>query len=220
MKKILVFASGTKDGGGSGFLEMIERSKTIPKILNAEIVAVVSNYKNGGVWEKATKHQIPFIYFPGPYTSENYQKILKENGADFVMCSGWLKKVYGLPEDKTINIHPGPLPKFGGKGMYGHYVHEAVMAAYHRGEITQTAVTMHFVDENYDEGPIIAKIPVLIREKDTPLTLAERVLKVEHNYQSIILNEILEGKIFLLPGRKVGFKNSTFPTSEENHLLF
>ena len=92
---------------------------------------------------------------------------LKNIRADFVMCSGWLKFVRGLDPARTVNIHPGPLPQFGGPGMYGHHVHEAVMAAYHRGEITQSALTMHFVDEiGYDNGQIIFQMPVLIRPDD------------------------------------------------------
>lgn len=182
-------------------------------------MAVVSNYEFGGVREKIDKLQIPFIYFPEPYTPENYQKIFKESQADYAMCSGWLKKVYGLPEGQTINIHPDPLPEFGGEGMYEHHVHKEVISAYRRGEILQTAVTIHFLNEEYDRGPIIAQIPVLIRLEDTAETLAARVLKVEHNYQAIVLNEILQGKIFLQNG-KAGFVNSSVPPFRKNFLLF
>ncbi len=196
-KKIFVFASGDKTGGGSGFQEMVERSRTEPKILDAEIVGVASNHENGGVRQKALDLNIPFAFFPGPFTAENYQAIVKEFKADYIMCSGWLKPVVGLPEEKVINIHPGPLPRFGGKGMYGHHVHEAVIAAYKSGEITQTAVSMHFVNAEYDCGAGIVQIPVIIRPNDTAETLAARVLKVEHNYQSIVLNQIVHGNIIL-----------------------
>lgn len=206
-KRILVFASGDKIGGGSGFQEMVERSRTEPKILDAEIVGVVSNHKTGGVFQKSVALNIPFIYFPGPYTAENYKNMVAGFKADYVMCSGWLKPVAGLPEGKVINIHPGPLPRFGGKGMYGHHVHEAVIAAYRRGEITQSAISIHFVNEEYDRGAGIVRIPVLIRPEDTAETLAARVLKVEHNYQSLILNQIIRGEIFLSKERLVYFRN-------------
>lgn len=206
-KRILVFASGDKIGGGSGFQEMVERSRTKPAILDAEIVAVVCNYEYGGVWEKAKELNVPFIYFPGPYTAEAYQKIFKESQADYVMCSGWKKKVFGLKENLTINIHPGPLPRFGGKGMYGRNVHEAVIKAYRRGEIKQSAVSIHFVNPEYDKGKGIVQIPVPIRHNDSAETLAERVLKVEHNYQSLFLNEIVHRRIILNKLGNVLFEN-------------
>ncbi len=195
--RILVLASGDKTGGGSGFQEMVERSRTEPKILDAEIVGVASNHEGGGVYQKAQKLSVPFAFFPGSFTSENYQALVTKFNADYVMCSGWLKPVIGLPEKMVINIHPGPLPHFGGKGMYGHHVHEAVIKAYKKGELTQSAVSMHFVNEEYDRGAGIIQIPVLIRPDDDAETLAARVLKVEHNYQSLILNEIVHGRIFL-----------------------
>jgi phosphoribosylglycinamide formyltransferase-1 len=206
-KRILVFASGDKIGGGSGFQEMVERSRTKPAILDAEIVAVVCNYEHGGVWERAHQLEVPFIYFPGPYTAETYQKIFEESKADYVMCSGWKKKVFGLKENLTINIHPGPLPRFGGKGMYGRNVHEAVIKAYRRGEIQQSAVCIHFVNPDYDKGAGIVQIPVTIRHNDSAETLAERVLKVEHIYQSIILNEIVHRRIILNKLGNVLFEN-------------
>jgi phosphoribosylglycinamide formyltransferase-1 len=120
------------------------------------------------------------------------------------MCSGWLKFVRGLDPSKTVNIHPGPLPKFGGPGMYGHYVHEAVMAAYRRGEIIQSAVTMHFVDDvAYDNGPIIFQMPVLIRPDDDAETLAKRVNEKERAWQSHILNLVVHRYIYLSQGRVV-----------------
>lgn len=196
MKKILVFASGDKIGGGSGFQEMVERTRTTPAILKAEIIGVVSNHANGGLFQKARSLEIPFRHFPGPFTAEEYQRIIEEFQPDYIMCSGWLKPVLGIEEAMVINIHPGPLPQFGGKGMHGHHVHEAVMAAYHRREINQSAVSMHFVNSEYDRGSGIVQIPVLIRPDDTAETLAARALKVEHNYQSLVLNEVVHGRIF------------------------
>ena len=195
--RILVFASGSKDGGGSGFQEMVEFSRTTPAVLDAEIVGVISNHANGGVAQKAIALGIPFRHWNGPFNAEGYQVLVAEFKADYVMLSGWLKKVSGLVPAKTINIHPGPLPKFGGPGLYGHYVHEAVMAAYHRGEITQSAVSMHFVDDKYDHGANIVSFPVLIRENDTPETLAERVNEKERAIQSLVLNEVVNGRIWL-----------------------
>jgi phosphoribosylglycinamide formyltransferase-1 len=200
--KVLVFASGDEKGGGSGFQELVEFSRTRPPVLDAQIVGVVSNHQRGGVRRRADALHIPFEYWPGPFDPEGYRAFVKKYQADFVMCSGWLKFVRGLDPAKTVNIHPGPLPQFGGARMYGHFVHEAIMAAYHRGEITQSAVTMHFVDETaYDHGPIIFQMPVLIRPDDDAGTLAQRVNEKERAWQSHILNLVVHRHIYLKDGQ-------------------
>ncbi|MBU1558104.1 phosphoribosylglycinamide formyltransferase [Patescibacteria group bacterium] len=192
-KKLIVFSSGSKEGGGSGFKELVENMKT--GILDAEIVAVVSNHENGGVRKIADDYGIKFILFKGPYVAEEYQQIVEETGAGWVALSGWLKLVLGLDPQKTINIHPGRIPQFGGSGMYGHFVHEATIEAYKRGEVEYSAVTMHFVTEIYDDGPVFFEYPVWIRKDDTPETLAQRVNKIEHGWQSYITNLIVHEKI-------------------------
>ena len=202
-KKILVFASGDAEGGGSGFQEMVEFSRTTPPVLDAEIVGVVSNHATGGVFKKASKLGITFEHWAGPFTAEGYRYYMENFHADYVMCSGWLKFVRGLPIERTINIHPGPLPDFGGPGFFGHHVHEAVHKAFENGEIKQSAVTMHFVDDRvgYDRGPIICQLPVLIRPEDTPDTIGSRVNEKERLIQSIILNFVVNGKIYLDDGK-------------------
>jgi len=202
--RVLVFASGDEKGGGSGFQELVEFSRTNPPVLDAQIVGVISNHENGGVRRRADALRIPFEYWPGPFDANGYPAFIGKYQADFVMCSGWLKFVRGLDPAKTVNIHPGPLPRFGGPRMYGHYVHEAVMAAYRRGEITQSAVTMHFVDDvAYDNGPIIFRMPVLIRPDDDAETLAKRVNEKERAWQSYILNLVVHQYIYLRNGKVV-----------------
>ena len=202
--RVLVFASGDAKGGGSGFQELVEFSRTHPPVLDARIIGVISNHQNGGVRKKADALRIPFEYWPGPYDAKGYRGFVEKYQGDFVMCSGWLKFVRGLDAAKTVNIHPGPLPRFGGAGMYGHQVHEAVITAYRRGEITQSAVTMHFVDEAaYDHGPIIFQMPVLIRPEDDAETLAKRVNEKERAWQSHILNRVVHGQIYLKDGQVV-----------------
>ena len=129
------------------------------------------------------------------------------------MLSGWLKLVSGLDPARTINIHPGPLPRFGGPNLYGHYVHDAVMAAYQRGEITHSAVTMHFVDAVYDRGPIIFALPIPIEPGDTPATLAAKVNRAEHEWQPRVLNYVVHGQV-----RLVG-KEVVYETEELKRLL-
>jgi len=199
--RLLVFASGSKDSGGSGFQELVENTRT--SVLQADIVGVVSNHEYGGVRKRADKLDIPFHHMTKPFSAEAYSDIVGKFKADYVSLSGWLKMVYGLAPATTTNIHPGLLPKFGGKGLYGHYVHEAVIKAFQAGEITHSAVTMHFVDEEYDRGPIFFQYPVLIRQDDTPDTLAERVNKIEHRWQSYITNLVVHKQIRLENGQVI-----------------
>ncbi len=200
--RILVFASGSATGGGSGFQKMVEMSRGVDPVLDATIAGVVSHHGGGGVAAKAARLGIHFGHWTEPFEAQGYQDWVKTFEADYVMLSGWLKPVRGLDPARTVNIHPGPLPQFGGRGMYGHHVHESVMAAYHRGEITQSAVTMHFVtdppgDDPYDKGPIAQMIRVEIQPDDTPETLALRVNACEHTWQSLVLNWIVHGEIWL-----------------------
>lgn len=216
--RIWVLAAGDATGGGSGFQEMVEYTRTVPAILSAEIVGVTSNHPSGGVFKKARALGMGdiFDYWPGPYAAVNYLNRFFGFGADYVMCSGWLKPVSGLDPAKTINIHPALLPEFGGKGIHGSHAHDAVMAAYMLGKVKQSGVTMHFVTDYekqklqgvkdpYDKGPIIARFPVLIRHEDTPETLAKRVNEVERVMQSRVLDLIVNGHIWLEDDKAVRY---------------
>lgn len=192
--KLLVFASGTREGGGSGFENLVASSRA--GRLEAEVVAVVSNHAAGGVRSRADRLAVPFIHFAGPWDAAGYRAIAGRTGADFVALSGWLKHVDGLDPGRTFNIHPGPLPGFGGPGLYGRRVHEAVLAAYRAGRIDATAVSMHFVGEAYDEGaPIVYRGFLPIRDDDTVDTLAARVHALEHRRQPEITHLIVQGAI-------------------------
>lgn len=210
---ILVFASGTKNGGGSGFETLVRAARARPPILDAWIGGVITNHFAGGVWQRAKALGIPAQYWVGPYLAQGYRNFVEYFSADYVVLSGWLKLVAGLNPARTINIHPGPLPRFGGPKNYGHFVHEAVMAAYHRGEITHSAVTMHFVDEKYDRGPVLFARPVPIEPGDTPETLAARVNRAEHEWQPRVLNYVVHGQV-----RLVG-KEVVYETAELRRLL-
>ncbi len=203
---ILVFASGTKSGGGSGFETMVRAARSQPPSLDAWICGVVTNHFAGGVWQKSQELGIPAAYWVGPYLARGYKNFVRYFNADYVMLSGWLKLVAGLDPSRTINIHPGPLPRFGGPNLFGHHVHEAVLAAYHRGEISHSAVTMHFVDEKYDRGPVFFSQPVPIEPDDTPETLAARVNRVEHEWQSRVLNYVVHEQV-RLAGAKVVYES-------------
>lgn len=210
---ILVFASGSKTGGGSGFETMVRAARARPPRLDAWICAVITNHFAGGVWQRANALGIPAEYWAGPYLAQGYRNFVRYFQADYIMLSGWLKLVAGLDPARTINIHPGPLPRFGGPQLYGHYVHEAVLAAYHRGEITHSAVTMHFVDERYDRGPIFFALPVPIEPDDTPESLAAKVNRAEHEWQPRVLNYVVQGQVRLV-GQEV-----VYETAELQRLL-
>src|SRR3989344_4575895 len=142
--RIIVFASGTKDGGGSGFENLVEATKS--GVLDADIVAIVSSNEYGGVRERAERLGVPFVYFPRPFDAEHYssvlQKIAIEKNELWIALAGWLKLVKGLDPTKTFNIHPALLSqlggRFGGSGMWGRHVHEAVKAALDAGEIKRS----------------------------------------------------------------------------------
>ncbi|MFZ2089788.1 MAG: formyltransferase family protein [Desulfobaccales bacterium] len=202
---VLVFASGTKTGGGSGFETLVRAARTRPPVLHAFICGVVTSQPDGGVWQRARALGVRPHYWGGPYTAKGYQNFVKYFGADYVMLSGWLKLAAGLNPARTINIHPGPLPRFGGPNLYGHRVHEAVLAAFHRGEITHSAVSMHFVDEAYDRGAIICTVPVPIEKDDTPATLAARVNRAEHEWQPRVLNLVVQEKVRMV-GQEVVYE--------------
>lgn len=190
MKNLLVFASGTKDGGGSGFETLVHASRS--GVLEAHIIGVVSNHEHGGVRVRADRLGIPFTFFTGVSAAE-YQEVAKD--ADYVALSGWLRLTRGLDPRTTFNIHPAPLPAFGGKNMYGIHTHTAVLEAYKRGEVTHSAVSMHFVTDAFDEGPVFFRVSVPIEPTDTPETLAHRVNEIEHRYQPEITNKVVRGEI-------------------------
>ena len=203
--KVLVFASGTPAGGGSGF-ENLVRQADLGDLgrFDAHIVGVVSNYREGGVSQRALRRRVRFFYFPAPWDTESYQRLAAESGADFFLLSGWLKYVVGLDPARTFNIHPGNLPRFGGGGMHGARVHEATMSAFWTGTVQHSAVCMHFISphnpkkacaEQYDRGPVFLRQQVLIKPSDTAETLARRVHKVEHLMQPEISNLVVHGEI-------------------------
>lgn len=195
--QLLIFASGTKEGGGSGFENLVQASRHGQ--LHADIVGVVSNHEHGGVRTRADRLGVPFTYFGGPFEAKHYQRIVKGSDAEWVMLSGWLKFVHGLDPAKTFNIHPALLSfdhgRFGGPGMYGKHIHEAVAKAFEAGEITESGCSMHFTTEEYDRGPIFFEYRVPLSKGMTPDEIAKLVNKAEHEWQPKITNMVVNEKI-------------------------
>ncbi len=180
MLNIALFASGR----GSNF-EALHRAIVEQKIA-AKIVVVISNNSSSGVLTSAQSFNIPAFHISQRQFSDldKYQQkilgTLRTFNVNFIVLAGYMKKIdlsliRAFPE-RIINIHPALLPKYGGEGMFGMNVHTAVIAA---GE-KESGATVHFVNDDYDKGGIIAQQKVEIIETETPETLAAKVLIVEH----------------------------------------
>lgn len=207
--RLIVFASGTEDGGGSGFENLVKCARNPLHSLSCDIVGVVSNHAEGGVCRRAERLGIPFFHFNGPYTAENYQRVVAQAfGAPledevsltgWVALSGWLKHVSGLDPRRTFNIHPALLSvsggQFGGEGMYGMHIHCAVHAALQNDEITHSGISMHFVTDAYDTGPVFFEQSVPLNKKMTPEHIQKKINALEHHWQSRITNMVIHEKI-------------------------
>jgi len=185
LKNIAVLASGN----GSNAEEIIRHFKDSDK---AKVVLVGSNKKEAYVLERAKNHNIPSFCFNRADLEEGRVKDrLLEEKVDLIVLAGFLLKV---PEhlidvfpSRIINIHPALLPKYGGKGMYGSYVHQAVKD---NNELS-TGITIHYVNHNYDEGEIIFQQSVNVLPEDSPEDIAGKVHILEHKYFPKVIESLL-----------------------------
>lgn len=186
MKNIAIFASGT----GSNAQVIINHFKSHPHI---KVSLVLTNNPSAGVLKIAQQEKIiSAILTKDAFQDEsNVSKILNALQIDYIILAGFLQKVPDFMvqkyKDRIVNIHPALLPKYGGKGMYGQKVHEAVIA----DKATQTGITIHFVNENYDEGNIILQKEVAIDSSDTPTSIAEKVQQLEHTWYSQAIESLI-----------------------------
>lgn len=186
MKNIAIFASGA----GSNAQKIIDHFRGSSL---AKVTLILSNKAEAGIFKIAEKEQIPAILIDKEqfFRGDTYIKLLEEAQTDLVVLAGFLWKVpanlvTAFP-NHIINIHPALLPKFGGKGMYGHFVHEAVLAA---GE-KESGITIHYVNEKYDDGGVILQEKCIITEEDTPESLARKVQVLEHKWFPLIVERLL-----------------------------
>lgn len=186
MKKIAVFASGT----GSNAARIIDRFRAHSSI---HVTLIVCNNPRAGVLKIAANENIPALIIEKErfFRGDTYIKELKENKIDLIVLAGFLWK---LPEllikefsGKIVNIHPALLPNYGGKGMYGSAVHEAVIAAKEK----ESGITIHYVDELYDHGKIIFQEKCPVMENDSADSLAQRIHKLEHEHYPKVIEELL-----------------------------
>jgi phosphoribosylglycinamide formyltransferase-1 len=195
--RLALFASHN----GSNIQEIINACKK--KELHAIPCIIISNNSESKVLKRAKEERIPFRHLSSkthPDLNDLDTEILetlKKYNVNLIILAGYMKKlgpkVLKNYKSRILNIHPALLPKYGGKGMYGNYIHEAVLQAKEK----ETGVTIHIVDEDYDTGRIINQIKVPVFESDTVEILSKRVLEQEHKIYVDTLNKIYEGKIKL-----------------------
>ena len=179
--RLAVFASG----GGTNLQALLDSFNTARNTAPLRIVLVVSDRANAGALERARRAGVEAVVVsmvgrPSDYVAREMLAALDSADIDLIALAGYLRLVPPAVvrnyRDRIVNVHPALLPAFGGKGMFGIRVHRSVIES----GATVSGVTVHLVDEKYDEGHILAQWPVPVLAGDTPETLAARVLKVEH----------------------------------------
>jgi phosphoribosylglycinamide formyltransferase 1 len=186
-KHLAIFASGA----GSNAQQIINyfRGSTL-----ATVALIVCNKPGAGVISIAEKEKIPLLLIEKErfFAGGGYLPELQKSKTDLIVLAGFLWKIPQVLIDaypkRIINIHPALLPKYGGKGMYGQYVHEAILNA---GEM-ESGITIHYVDEHYDNGDIIFQTACPVLEEDSPEALAHRIHRLEHLHYPLIIEEVLQ----------------------------
>ncbi|MBP7461620.1 MAG: phosphoribosylglycinamide formyltransferase [Candidatus Delongbacteria bacterium] len=185
--------------------------------LKAQVALVITDNSQAGALQLAHRHEIPSVVLSRRdfSTSAAYQDFivntLRENEIGFIVLAGYLKKV---PEavihqfyPRIVNIHPALLPAFGGKGFYGHHVHEAVIQA----GCHYSGLTIHLVTPDFDRGPVVFQYAVHVDENDTPDSLASKILVFEHRFYPVIINQLVNSRFTIQNNRVI------FMEKEANH---
>jgi len=196
MNNLVVFASGS----GSNFQKILENTKN-NKIKNSQVSLLISNNSNSKAIFYAKKNKVDtFVINSQRYPdNKDYVEVLNNKinqyNPELIILAGYMKlipkKTIDIFKNKIINIHPGKLPEFGGKGYYGMNVHKAVIDS----GVKSTAVTIHYVNEEYDKGMIIHEEIIDVLEDDTSDTLSAKVLRYEHEVYSMVINNIINDKV-------------------------
>lgn len=180
MINIVVFASGS----GTNFQAIIDAAENDQ--INGRIRGLITNKQNIQSIERARKHNIPHVFLAPSQFSDQSDYVtallsqLRGWNTDLIALAGYMikipAKVIREYEGRMVNIHPALLPKYGGKGFYGMNVHRAVI----ENEEIESGCSVHLVTEEYDEGPVLARRKVKVKNSDDASTLAKRILKEEH----------------------------------------
>ncbi|WP_010227408.1 phosphoribosylglycinamide formyltransferase [Gillisia marina] len=186
-KKIVVFASGS-GSNAENIIRYFKDSRT------AEVVSVLSNKPSAKVLDRAQKLNVTALYFDRTafYNSNDVLHILEDTNPDLIVLAGflWLFPSFILEKfpNKVINLHPALLPKFGGKGMFGNNVHKAVL----ENKEKETGITIHYVNEKYDDGQIIFQKSFPISSEETLTSLTEKIHELEHRHFPKVIENLLE----------------------------
>lgn len=184
--RLALFASGT----GSNALKIIDHFSTNSSI---EVGCVISNKKDAPIVESARKKGIEVLCFTNYEVADGefITNVCHEKGIDFIILAGYLRKIpvelLTAYSDKIINVHPSLLPKHGGQGMYGTFVHEAVL----KNQDRETGITIHFVNEHFDEGRIIAQFYCSVDEGDTLKEIQSKIQRLEHTYFPLVIEKTI-----------------------------
>ena len=188
-KRIVVFASGS----GTNFININEN------IINGRVVLLISNNPKCGAIDYAKKNSVDYqvindFRYPKDKNKE-YETVLNDYQPDVILLAGFMKKIPNniiqLYKNKIMNIHPSLLPKYGGQGYYGIKVHEAVIES----KDSVTGVTIHFIDNEYDRGPIIMQAEVPVNDSDTANILSKKVLEMEYKLYLKVVELFCSNKI-------------------------
>lgn len=185
MKRIVVFASGSGTNA-ENIIKFFNHTKT------AKVTMVMCNNEHAKVFERCKNLETKCLYVKrSEFNSSEIIFNTLKNEADYIVLAGFLLKVpqniIDAFPNKIINIHPALLPKYGGKGMYGMHVHRAVK----ENRETETGITIHFVNENYDEGAIIFQAKTSLNEDDSPEKIAEKIHILEQQYFPKVIQETI-----------------------------
>jgi phosphoribosylglycinamide formyltransferase-1 len=201
---VAIFASG----GGSNFQTLLDRVSSGD--LHCNLALCVGNNSKAFAFERARTSSIPVCHIaPSHFTTiDLYEKallsVLEKNGIELIVLAGYMKQIPAslirAYPNRIINIHPGLLPAFGGKGLYGEKVHQAVLD--YGAKIS--GITIHYVDEEYDHGPIIFQACAPVLDEDDARSLAARVLLLEHENYWKVIEAIVNGRITVNGKRAYG----------------
>lgn len=186
---IAIFASGA----GSNAQKIITHFKGDEAVT---VALVVCNKPGAGVLNIAAAENIPTLLIEKEqfFRGDHYLPVLKQYGIEFIVLAGFLWKIPGglisAYPNKIVNIHPALLPKYGGKGMYGQFVHQAVIDAGDK----ESGISIHFVDELYDHGNIIFQARCPVMETDTPESLAAKIHALEHTHFPVVVSQVLKNE--------------------------
>jgi len=190
MKRIAIFASGSGTNAENIIRYFQERN-------NASVVQVLTNNQHAKVLNRAKHLKISAFSFNkiALHRSDDVLNLLQSARIDLIVLAGFLWKfpehILAAFPNKVINIHPALLPKYGGKGMYGSHVHDAVVA----NKEKESGITIHFVNENYDEGAIIFQAKTNLTEMDTPETVAQKIHQLEYKHFPEVIEQVLTSNL-------------------------